>query len=271
MEGFFEIYGTPIKLSSIKDFRIIQQEYIYRPAYSAAERKLLNVISGKKYAFCGMQPYAAIVDEKGHKSSIAEYDAKNFKESVGKDLMEGAVSAIADKLNIKALKYKKYTCVNQAGRRFTTYLEDVPAVVMNSDGKISDVYKNDELYSILGEPIAPAINIVHALLINTKESQYIFYGNGIQLDNVGLEYERLKNAMNELHENSLKNKPQKMLNTLGQLSLPKFKKKEDKSNNLQIGKRNIEQELSELKALYLEGKMSEEEYRSEMDEIMKVL
>lgn len=78
MEQYFEIYGTLIKLSSIKDFRIVQREYIYRPTYVSAEKNLLNALSKKKYSFFGMQPYAAIVDEKGHKSSLARISSERF-------------------------------------------------------------------------------------------------------------------------------------------------------------------------------------------------
>ena len=78
METFFEIYGTPIPVSTIKDFRIIQREFIYRPVYTEAEKSIINALTRKKYVFSKMQPYAAIIDEKGHKSSMSEYKAKNF-------------------------------------------------------------------------------------------------------------------------------------------------------------------------------------------------
>ena len=240
MERFFEIYGTPIPVSSIKDFRIVQKEYIYRPVYTAAEKNIMNALTGKKYVFFKMQPYAAIVDEKGHKSSVSEYEAKNFKESVGKDLIEGAVSAVADKFNIKTLKYKKYVCVNQARRTFTTYLEDIPALIMTAEGKFSDVHKNDELYPLLGEPIAPAINIVHALLINTKENNYIFYGNGIQLDDIGIEYERLKLTISEYQAQEKSEKGNKRIGTLPRISFLKIGKKAD--TNLAIENKETESE-----------------------------
>ena len=176
--------------------------------------------------FWRMQPYVAILDEKGHVSSVAEYKAKDFKESVGKDLVEGAVTAVADKFNIKALKYKKYVCVNQAGRTFTTYLEDIPALLMSAEGKASDVCKNDALYSMLGEPIAPAINIVHALLVNTKDKSYIFYGNGIQIEDIGAEYERLKLAISEYRSKGKNEKGNKMIETLSRMSFPKLGKKQ---------------------------------------------
>lgn len=33
MADYFDIYGTHIPISSIKDFRIIDVEFIYRPVY----------------------------------------------------------------------------------------------------------------------------------------------------------------------------------------------------------------------------------------------
>lgn len=271
MDEYFDIYGTPIPLSTIKDFRIIQREYIYRPAYIAAEKSILNTLSGKKYTFWGMQPYAAILDEKGYNSSTAEYKAKDFKESVGKDLAVGAVTAIADKFNIKALKYKKYVCVNQAGRIFTTYLEDIPALIKNAEGKASDVYKDDELYRLLGEPIAPAINMVHALLINTKEASYVFYGNGIQLEDVGKEYERLKFVMSEYQAKIKKDKTSKGIGALGQISFPKLGKKTGKENVAQIEQKKTESELATLKSKYASGELTEAEYLKSVDEILERL
>lgn len=217
MADYFDIFGTPIKFSEIKDFRIVQKEYIYRPIYREAEKSFANALLRKKYEFGGMQPYAAIFDESSHKSAIASYKAKNFKESIGKDLAEGALTTIGDKLNIKALRAKKYKCVNQAGRIFTTYMEDIPALLVRMDGKASDVQKNDELYTLLGEPIAPAINIVHALVIHADE-EYIFYGNGIQIEDIGAEYERLKYEMNVYNESKIKEK------TGSKFALPKIPK-----------------------------------------------
>lgn len=215
MSEYFDICGTPIKFSEIKSFRVIQREYIYRPTYLESEKTFLN--RNPKYSFYGMQPYAAIVDENEKHSSLKEYKATTFNESLGKDLIEGIITTIGDKFHMKAISSKKYVCTNQAGRTFTTYLEDVPALVMRRDGKASDIYKNDEQYSLLGEPIAPAINIIYALQIISKE-KYVFFGNDIQIHDVNAEYERLKYEINEFHNNE----HQKSIPAKKKLSLPKF-------------------------------------------------
>ncbi len=194
MTDYFDICGTPIKYSEIKNFRIVQREYIYRPTYIENEKSFLN--RNHKFTFFKMQPYAAIVDENKKHSAVEDYKAKDFKESLGKDFVEGVVTTIGDKFHIKAISSKKYVCVNQAGRKFTTYMEDIPALLMRRDGKASDIHKNDELFPLLGEPIAPAINIINALQIIGKET-YIFYGNDIQINDINAEYERLKFELNE--------------------------------------------------------------------------
>ncbi len=215
MADYFDICGTPIKYSEIKSFRIVQREYIYRPTYIENEKSFLS--RNRKYSFLSMQPYAAIVGENDKHSSLDAYKAKDFKESVGKDLIEGVITTIGDKFHLKAINSKKYVCVNQAGRRFTTYMEDIPALLMRLDGKASDIHKNDELFPLLGEPIAPAINIVDALQIIAKEN-YIFYGNNIQVYDINAEYERLKFELNEYAKDNERNKG---INRI-KLSVPKF-------------------------------------------------
>lgn len=227
MTDYFDICGTPIKFEEIKSFRIVQKEYIYRPTYMEGEKTFLN--RNRRYNFFGMQPYAAIIDENEKHSSLKEYKAKDFKESIGKDIIEGVITTIGDKFHIKAINSRKYLCVNQAGRKFTTYLEDVPALLMRQDGKASDIHKNDELYPLLGEPIAPAINIIYALQIIAKE-KYIFYGNDIQIHDVNAEYERLKFELNEyngeLEAKKLKNKMKFVVSKFPEL---KINRKNDRS------------------------------------------
>ena len=227
MTDYFDICGTPIKFEEIKSFRIVQKEYIYRPTYMEGEKTFLN--RNRRYNFFGMQPYAAIIDENEKHSSLKEYKAKDFKESIGKDIIEGVITTIGDKFHIKAINSRKYLCVNQAGRKFTTYLEDVPALLMRQDGKASDIHKNDELYPLLGEPIVPAINIIYALQIIAKE-KYIFYGNDIQIHDVNAEYERLKFELNEyngeLEAKKLKNKMKFVVSKFPEL---KINRKNDRS------------------------------------------
>lgn len=264
MKEYFDIFGTEIKLSEIKEFRVVQKEYIYRPTYMEEEKTLKNVLTGKRIKFFEMQPYAAIDGGGKNQLATAEYKAKDFKESIGKDLAEGVITFIGDKFNIKTMKSVKYQCINQAGRRFTTYLEDIPALLMRADGKASDIRKEDELYFKLGEPIAPAINIVPALVIRTKEQDFIFYGNGIQLQDIQKDYVRLKSAMDEFRETKQSEK-KGIASFVPKIALPK--KKEQLTLPQKDG--DLESILMELKGKVKNGEITEEQYREKVDKLIE--
>lgn len=158
MADYFDICGTHIPISSIKDFRTIKVEFVFRPVFRESRKMMMVAISGKKYEFSHMEPFAAIIGQEGHKSELGEYKAKDFKEALGKDISGAVIYSIADKLKLKAFKRQKYQCVNLAGRAFTTYLEDVPAKMMWADGRVAEVYKEDKLYTILNEITTPESN-----------------------------------------------------------------------------------------------------------------
>ena len=56
MSGFFEICGNNIRLDSIKNYRIIQREYIYRPAYREVATTNLKVFTDTRFVFDNMIP-----------------------------------------------------------------------------------------------------------------------------------------------------------------------------------------------------------------------
>ena len=84
---------------------------------------------------------------------------------------------------------------------------------------MSDVYKNDELYPLLGEPIAPVVRTIPALRISTKKDEYLFYGNRIQLDDITAAYSYLRQRMEQYKLEQATDKSQKMLR------MPEFAKK----------------------------------------------
>ena len=260
MREYFEIFGTIIKYSEIKDFRVIQREYIYRPTY---REEVKGVFKTKKITFAGMQPYAAIIDEKARKNNVSAHKAGNLKEAAGKDLFEDNRTTIGDKFNMKAIRSKKYTCVNQIGRVFSTYLEDVPALIGREDGKFSDVKKNDELYPLLGEPIAPAINIVPALWIKASE-EYIFYGNGIQIENIADTFNRLKLEMDEYNEKKI----DKKAGLLGLFSKPQNFTLPKKRQALLEEKASTD-EISKLKQALADNILTKEEYEEKLAKIIE--
>ncbi len=190
MTKYFEISGTRIDILTITDFRTIQVEFIYRPVFQESKKSLMSAIVGKRYEFAYMEPYAAIIGQQGQKSELGEYKTKTFKEALGKDISGAVIYTIADKLKIKALKHKKYQCVNLAGRAFTSYLDDIPAKMIWADGRIAEVFKEDELYTQLNKITTPGIEYITALVIKANEV-FCFYGNGIQIIDAACEFDRL--------------------------------------------------------------------------------
>lgn len=217
MAEFFDICGTRIPISSIKDFRAIKVEFIFRPVFRESKKTMITALSGKKYEFAYMEPYAAIIGQQGHKSELGEYKARDFKEALGKDISGAVIYTIADALKLKAFKRQKYQCVNLAGRAFTTYLDDVPAKMLWADGRVAEVYKEDKLYTVLNEITTPGIEYISALVIKASET-FCFYGDGVQLADAGSEYERLKQEQGAyLHEKGCKKVGTKEKNALPQM------------------------------------------------------
>lgn len=219
MAEYFDISGTHIPIASIKDFRTINVEFVFRPVFRESRKSMMVALSGKKYEFSHMEPYAAIIGQEGHKSELGEYKAKDFKEALGKDISGAVIYSIADKLRLKAFKRQKYQCINLAGRAFTTYLEDIPAKMMWADGRIAEVYKEDQLYTILNEITTPGVEYITALIIKANEI-FCFYGSGIQIADAHVEYERL----NQEQTIYLQEKKQKKISVKDKIPLPSIPK-----------------------------------------------
>lgn len=234
MSEYFDICGTRIAISSIKDFRTIQVEFIFRPVFSESKNFLKATLSGKKYEFAYMEPYAAIIGQQGHKSELGEYKAKTFKEALGKDISGAVIYTIADKLKLKAFKREKYQCVNLAGRAFTTYLDDIPAKMLWADGRIAEVHKEDKLYTQLNEITTPGIEYITALVIKANDV-YCFYGNGIQISDATSEYERLGQELeifsHDKKQGKTKHSEKKAFSPFPQIHLPGKATKAQKTNH----------------------------------------
>ena len=220
MAEYFDICGTHIPMASIKDFRTIKVEFVFRPVFRESKKSMMTALSGKKYEFAYMAPYAAIIGQQGHKSELGEYKAKDFKEALGKDISGAVIYTIADALKLKAFKRQKYQCVNLAGRAFTTYLDDVPAKMMWADGRIAEVYKEDKLHTVLNEITTPGVEYISALIIKANEV-FSFYGDGVQIADANGEYERLKQ---EQAEYALEKSRKKLgaKEKIAQPTIPKF-------------------------------------------------
>ena len=197
-DDLFEIYGTQIELSSIKNYRLKQVEYLLRPIY--AERQYVSKgLFGKssitsRIEFAQMEYYAAVIDETKYKNAVEEQNPVNMAEAVVKTVVEGIGGIVNAIIGGSQRKKIIYHLMSASERTFYRSYEDIPAVLVRSDGKRSEVFRNDELYSKLGEPIAPTIEKIPALEIETVAGKYLFFGGGIMLKNIESDYERLKLA-----------------------------------------------------------------------------
>ena len=92
-DDLFEIYGTQIELSSIKNYQLRQIEFLLRPVY--AERQYVGKsIFGKtsltsKIEFAQMEYYAAVIDETRYKNAVEEQVPFNMAEAVVKTVIDG--------------------------------------------------------------------------------------------------------------------------------------------------------------------------------------
>lgn len=197
-DDLFEICGTQIELSSIKNYRLKPVEYLLRPVY--AERQYesksffgkTNLVS--RIEFAKMEYYAAVIDETKYKNAVEEQVPFNMAEAVVKTVVEGIGGVVNAIFGGGQRKKIVYHLMSSSERTFYRSYDDIPAVLVRFDGKRSEVFRNDELYLKLGEPIAPTVEKIPALEIETTTGKYLFFGNGIMLKNIESDYERLKGA-----------------------------------------------------------------------------
>ena len=267
MIDFFEINHTPLKLSEIKDYRIVEKEMIMRPVFREVGKRF-----GPKYRFEAMEPYAIIIDEKANRASTTDFNPLELMDSIVKDVMRpinAVVDAVGDKLNIKSLKYKEYTCKLLSGRVAKLYLMDVPARLITKDGRALDVYKDTPEQRELGEKTTSAVQFIQTLQIvfNTKREDMLFFGEGVQPINVIDAYNSLKMAVLAYQEHIKQEKEQQRLASqnrgflgIPHIEMPKisisFGKPKQKTNSNDAA-------LSDLKAELDSGLLTQDEYNAE--------
>lgn len=221
-KDLFEIYGSQISLSSIKEYHLGQIEYIMRPVYIDRGKSRWKSFIGQKdnkIEFYRMDYYAAIIGENRYKNAVEETTPNNMLEAVVKTVVTGVADVVSDLTGNKKTKKIRYKTMNAAWRVAEKTFEEIPAVLIREDGKRSEIYSHDELYHLLGEPIAPTIVMVPALFIKSSDGDYVFFGNGIQIQNVEMEYERLKKAVKAYM--AIKEKESGWLQNILGLQLPK--------------------------------------------------
>lgn len=111
--------------------------------------------------------------------------------------------------------------MNQTGRTFKVYLDEIPVLLKLEDNRPVEVDKDNPIFAYLGETISPVINIVPALVVRGKEN-YVFWGNGIQVTDIESEYRRLQVELSEYKQGKSQKKIEKK--NISVPKLPVFRK-----------------------------------------------
>lgn len=213
LQNLINIAGASISLSAIRDFRIVQREYIYRPCYREKKSSIKRIFSSCSYEFYSTLPYAAVVTESEYKSinrkSMYVGDSAVEALNAAKDLMEtasailsgtspadiianstiGAVTGLVDKIG-SLVASEKYYCVFPSGRTTTTSLSAIPPILTRLDGRTFEPEKKELKTLLPNENTNAMIVNIPALMIKTNVT-FLFYGNGLQLANVEQVYNQL--------------------------------------------------------------------------------
>lgn len=233
MNPLIDLCGTPVQLCKINDLRLVKRECLFYPAYQEIQEQTFSPFARfmdkekKKFKFVRMVPYGVLLNAKekplngGYQiRSFGEAAALNVLSDVGKAI-DNAANLAAELLRIDTSGNKEFRILTPARRTTCIRLRDIPAKVMFLSGKVSDVYKNDSIYKFLGEPIAPTIAIIPALVVTMERTAHVFFGGGIDLEDAESTYHQLFNAYNQFLAEQLKAKTPAALPKLT-LRLPKL-------------------------------------------------
>lgn len=193
MPQLVDIHGVPMDLEQVTSFRVVPREVIYYPAYQEVPSMKFSVFAKlgsqdkKKFEFVNLVPFGILLEEK-ERPHIGDYKVESFAEAAGQSILAGlgdfltnAGNTIADLFSIDTSGNMKFRVLTTGRRVVEIRLRDMPAKVRMLSGKVADVYKNDQIYPFLGEPISPTINRTKALMLKTRNETFAFFGSCIDM------------------------------------------------------------------------------------------
>ena len=216
MGRLVNLCGKAVQLEDVTGFAMDRKNYIFIPCFrEVAELVTSRSFFGKEstsarlhYQFDKHIPYGVVLGEKETPWPGEAYAYKTAGEIISVDLFKSVKKNVGDAAHLAARALKIDTSINQQRRILidgkdlkTCRLDELPARLILSDGRKMDVYKNSEMYHLLGQDITPYEEPVPILEVYVgKNKKYIFFGNGIDVDNVEEPYQALLTAYNILHE-----------------------------------------------------------------------
>lgn len=126
-------------------------------------------------------------------------------------------------MNVDTSGNREFRVLTQGRRIANVKLRDISAKVRFLSGKVSDVYLNDSIYTFLGEPIAPIILPIVALVVVIDKETHVFFGESFDIEDPETTYNMLREAYNQFQADTERNKSQVGLPKLN-LQLPKMNK-----------------------------------------------
>ena len=130
---------------------------------------------------------------------------KKASAATTKAAMRNVASVAADMLHIDTSINQEFRIITHGHQLRTVKLKDIPTKIHFLSGKVSDVYKHDANYKLLGESTTPTIAAISSLVVTIGHSSYVFFGGGIDLDNAEDAYYTLLEAYNNHHFKTRKN------------------------------------------------------------------
>lgn len=213
MVPVIDICGMPIQLDKVKEFSLIRRECIFFPTYQETVEQTNSVFAKwgaknkKKFQFIKMVPYGVLLTGKEIPSGKS-HEIKYFGEEATKTILDRVLHTVAkpagnlvntavDAINVDTSGNREFRVLTQGRRVINVKLRDISAKVRFLSGKVSDVYLNDSIYTFLGEPIAPSILPIVALVVVIDKETHVFFGESFDIDDPETTYNMLCDAYNQ--------------------------------------------------------------------------
>lgn len=234
MDRLVNLCGKAVRLEDIIGFAMDRKNYVYIPCFrEITEVSTTRSLFGKernsyvsRFEFYKHIPYGVVLGEKEVPCPGESYAYKTVGEIIGMDLFKSVKKAAGDAAHLAARALKIDTSINRKLRILVDgrdlkecRFDELPARLIYQDGRKVDVYKDSELYYQLGKNITPYEEPVPILEVQvSKNKKLIFFGDGIDVDNVNEPYQALLTAYNLLHAEK---KEKKKLST-PKINLPRI-------------------------------------------------
>ena len=222
MDKLVNLCGKAIKLEDVTGFAMDRKNYVFIPCFREISQletsktffgKEKNTVV-KRYVFYQHIPYGVVLGEKESAWPGEAYAYKTAGEIAALETLKKTFKVVGDTAHMAARALKIDTSINKKyrllvdGRDYKECrFDELPARLIYQDGRKVDVYKDSELYFQLGKDITPYEEPVPVLEVQVgKNKKLMFFGNGIDVDNVEEPYQALLTAYNLLHDEKVNRK-----------------------------------------------------------------